>query len=173
MCPSVTLVLDRPAEDGDIGVRIQVGSTEGWFPTPPHMEMKYVGKRKQRRARKRREEQITESVQVRGEECKTLKEEEWWRWSNELETLPEWTAGCTRLGALFATHNKLRTLPAHLFCSELSCLQTLQLSYNQLGSLPAVLRHIPLQELFLQSNNLTTLPHNFFTASTRYYQCSN
>nr|CAD7598394.1 unnamed protein product [Timema genevievae] len=85
---------------------------------------------------------------------------------NELETLPEWTAGCTRLGALFATHNKLRTLPAHLFCSELSCLQTLQLSYNQLGSLPAVLRHIPLQELFLQSNNLTTLPHNFFTAST-------
>nr|CAD7403954.1 unnamed protein product [Timema cristinae] len=88
---------------------------------------------------------------------------------NELETLPEWTAGCTRLGALFATHNKLRTLPAHLFCSELSCLQTLQLSYNQLGSLPAVLRHIPLQELFLQSNNLTTLPHNFFTASTRYY----
>nr|CAD7442806.1 unnamed protein product [Timema bartmani] len=93
--------------------------------------------------------------------------------SNELETLPEWTAGCTRLGALFATHNKLRTLPAHLFCSELSCLQTLQLSYNQLGSLPAVLRHIPLQELFLQSNNLTTLPHNFFTASTRYYQCSN
>nr|CAD7197094.1 unnamed protein product [Timema douglasi] len=86
---------------------------------------------------------------------------------NELETLPEWTAGCTRLGALFATHNKLRTLPAHLFCSELSCLQTLQLSYNQLGSLPAVLRHIPLQELFLQSNNLTTLPHNFLTASTR------
>nr|CAD7197095.1 unnamed protein product [Timema douglasi] len=157
-----------PAEDEDIGVRIQAGSTEGWFHTPPHMALKYVGDRTQGRPRKSLEEQITESVQGRGEEWRNGGDGAYLTPdSNELETLPEWTAGCTRLGALFATHNKLRTLPAHLFCSELSCLQTLQLSYNQLGSLPAVLRHIPLQELFLQSNNLTTLPHNFLTASTR------
>jgi len=84
-----------------------------------------------------------------------------------LESLPDWTAGCYQLRALFASHNKLQALPEHLFCSELSSLQTLQLSYNQLQSLPAVIRHIPLQELFLQSNSLATLPANFFTISTR------
>ncbi|XP_069698714.1 protein phosphatase PHLPP-like protein isoform X2 [Periplaneta americana] len=86
---------------------------------------------------------------------------------NELETLPDWTAGCPQLRSLFASHNKLRALPEHLFCGELGSLQTLQLSYNQLQRLPAVIRHVPLQELFLQSNSLATLPNNFFTASVR------
>ncbi|KAJ9579369.1 hypothetical protein L9F63_024524 [Diploptera punctata] len=86
---------------------------------------------------------------------------------NELTSLPDWTANCSQLRALFASHNKLEGLPDHLFCNELSSLQTLQLSYNQLQSLPAVTRHIPLQELFLQSNSLATLPANFFSVSTR------
>ncbi|KDR16236.1 protein phosphatase PHLPP-like protein isoform X3 [Zootermopsis nevadensis] len=86
---------------------------------------------------------------------------------NELESLPDWTASCYQLRALFASHNKLQVLPEHLFCSELSSLQTLQLSYNRLQTLPTVIRHIPLQELFLQSNSLATLPANFFIVSTR------
>ncbi|PSN56260.1 Protein phosphatase PHLPP-like protein [Blattella germanica] len=86
---------------------------------------------------------------------------------NDLATLPDWTAGCTQLRALFASHNKLQGLPQHLFCSETSSLQTLQLSYNQIQTLPSVLRQIPLQELFLQSNNLATLPNNFFSVTTR------
>lgn len=87
--------------------------------------------------------------------------------SNELESLPDWTAGCHQLRALFASHNKLKVLPDHLFCNEISSLQTLQLSYNQLQTLPGVIHHIPLQELFLQSNSLTALPASFFSVSTR------
>jgi len=87
--------------------------------------------------------------------------------SNELESLPDWIAGCHQLRALFASHNKLKALPDHLFCNELSSLQTLQLSYNQLQTLPGVIHDIPLQELFLQSNSLTALPANFFSVSAR------
>ncbi|XP_075214824.1 PH domain leucine-rich repeat protein phosphatase isoform X2 [Lycorma delicatula] len=86
---------------------------------------------------------------------------------NELEVLPEWIAGCQHLRTLFASHNKLTGLPDHLFCNELSCLQTLQLSFNKLSSLPAVIRHIPLQQLFLQNNRITALPEHFFLASSR------
>ncbi|XP_068084838.1 protein phosphatase PHLPP-like protein [Anabrus simplex] len=86
---------------------------------------------------------------------------------NDLEMLPSWTASCSQLRALFASHNHLRSLPDHLFCSESSSLHTLQLSYNQLASLPAVIRHIPLQELFLQSNSIAMLPANFLKAATR------
>ncbi|XP_054282489.1 protein phosphatase PHLPP-like protein isoform X2 [Macrosteles quadrilineatus] len=86
---------------------------------------------------------------------------------NDLSTLPEWIAGCHHLRSLFASHNQLTSLPDHLFCSELSCLQTLQLSFNKLISLPAVIRHIPLQQLFLQSNCISSLPEHFFVASSR------
>ncbi|XP_039279477.1 protein phosphatase PHLPP-like protein isoform X1 [Nilaparvata lugens] len=86
---------------------------------------------------------------------------------NELEVLPEWIAGCQHLRTLFASHNQLSSLPDHLFCNELSCLQTLQLSFNRLSALPAVIRQIPLQQLFLQSNRLTALPEHFFLASVR------
>lgn len=88
--------------------------------------------------------------------------------SNELSTMPDWISGCHQLRTLFASHNHLTSLPDHLFCSELSCLQTLQLSFNKLTSLPAVIRHIPLQQLFLQSNCISSLPDHFFVASSRY-----
>lgn len=87
--------------------------------------------------------------------------------SNELEMLPNWIAGCSQLRALFASHNKLHSLPDHMFCSDLISLQTLQLSYNQLVSLPAIIRHANLQELFLQSNSIAMLPANFFSSFSR------
>ncbi|XP_014250078.1 protein phosphatase PHLPP-like protein isoform X2 [Cimex lectularius] len=86
---------------------------------------------------------------------------------NRLETLPDWLGSCQHLRTLFASHNLLTSLPDHLFCSELSCLQTLQLSFNSLKSLPQVIRHIPLQQLFLQSNMLKELPEHFFLATAR------
>ncbi|XP_073988528.1 PH domain leucine-rich repeat protein phosphatase isoform X3 [Rhodnius prolixus] len=86
---------------------------------------------------------------------------------NKLTSLPDWLGACHHLRTLFASHNQLVSLPDHLFCSELSCLQTLQLSFNSLKSLPQVIRHIPLQQLFLQSNNISTLPDHFFLATSR------
>ncbi|KAL1124719.1 hypothetical protein AAG570_001342 [Ranatra chinensis] len=86
---------------------------------------------------------------------------------NSLEKLPEWLGACHHLRTLFASHNNLASLPDHLFCSELSCLQTLQLSFNKLATLPQVIRHIPLQQLFLQSNQISSLPQHFFLASSR------
>ncbi|XP_049799965.1 protein phosphatase PHLPP-like protein [Schistocerca nitens] len=86
---------------------------------------------------------------------------------NELEMLPNWIPGCNKLRALFASHNKLHSLPEHMFCSDLTSLQTLQLSYNQLSSLPSVIGHLQLQELFLQSNSIAMLPSNFFMALSR------
>ncbi|XP_063217315.1 protein phosphatase PHLPP-like protein [Bacillus rossius redtenbacheri] len=86
---------------------------------------------------------------------------------NELEGLPEWTADCPRLVALFASHNRLRALPSRLFSGELARLQTAQLSHNRLASLPPFARPVYLHELFLQGNNLNTLPAGFFAATVR------
>lgn len=84
---------------------------------------------------------------------------------NNFSSLPDWLGGCHEMRVLFATHNKLTSLPEHLFCSELSSLHTLRLGYNKLHSLPSVPRlRIPLQELFLQNNCLHSLPPNFFAA---------
>lgn len=84
---------------------------------------------------------------------------------NEFTTLPDWLGSCHELRILFANHNKLTSLPEHLFCSELSSLHTLRLGYNRLHTLPSVPRlRIPLQEIFLQSNCLQSLPANFFAA---------
>lgn len=41
-------------------------------------------------------------------------------------------------------------------------LHTLQLAYNQLQHFPMIQRKLPIQELFLQNNSLSTLPENFF-----------
>ncbi|CAD7086127.1 unnamed protein product [Hermetia illucens] len=87
---------------------------------------------------------------------------------NNLVELPEWLSGCHQLRTLFANNNRLRTLPEHLFCSELNTLHTLQLGYNRLTCLPAMpRRRLPLQELFLQCNEIEELPENFF------YACEN
>lgn len=81
---------------------------------------------------------------------------------NNLETLPDWLSGCSELRSLFASNNALVSLPDHLFCNEMPYLHTLQLAYNQLQYLPAIQRRLPVQELFLQNNSLSTLPGNFF-----------
>lgn len=44
----------------------------------------------------------------------------------------------------------------------MSFLHTVQLAYNQIELLPLLQRKLPIQELFLQNNNLSTLPDNFF-----------
>lgn len=110
---------------------------------------------------------MTISIYIMHEFSEIRKVTQFLHYSNELDSLPEWIAGCQYLRSLFASHNNLTSLPDHLFCSELSCLQTLQLSFNKLTNLPAVIRHIPLQQLFLQSNCITTLPEHFFLASSR------
>ncbi|KAF2899975.1 hypothetical protein ILUMI_06211 [Ignelater luminosus] len=81
---------------------------------------------------------------------------------NDLETLPDWLANCQELRSLFASNNCLKSLPDHLFCNEMPYLHTLQLAYNQLHHLPSIQRKVPIQELFLQNNSLSTLPENFF-----------
>lgn len=84
---------------------------------------------------------------------------------NDLTELPDWLNGCHQLRTLFANNNKLQSLPDHLFCSEYGSLHTLQLGYNKLKSLPVMPRRkLPLQELFLQSNEIEDLPENFFFA---------
>jgi len=89
--------------------------------------------------------------------------------SNRLEALPEWLSSCSRLRALFASHNQLTTLPAQLLSA--AQLQLVQLSYNRLTQLPAPNRtaHSPLElrELFLQSNRLSSLPPAFLAAACR------
>lgn len=81
---------------------------------------------------------------------------------NELESLPEWLSGCRELRSLFASNNNIKSLPDHLFCNEMPYLHTLQLAYNELQTLPMIQRRLPIQELFLQNNSLSTLPENFF-----------
>lgn len=81
---------------------------------------------------------------------------------NELEALPEWLCGCKELRSLFASNNNLKYLPDHIFCNDMPYLHTLQLAYNQLQHFPMIQRRLPLQELFLQNNSLSTLPENFF-----------
>lgn len=81
---------------------------------------------------------------------------------NELEALPEWLCGCRELRSLFASNNNLKYLPDHIFCNDMPYLHTLQLAYNQLQHFPMIQRRLPLQELFLQNNSLSTLPENFF-----------
>ncbi|XP_030746678.1 protein phosphatase PHLPP-like protein isoform X2 [Sitophilus oryzae] len=81
---------------------------------------------------------------------------------NDLESLPDWLSGCSELRSLFASNNALTSLPDHLFCNEMPFLQTVQLAYNQLQSLPMIQRRLPIRELFLQNNSLSSLPENFF-----------
>ncbi|KAE8743579.1 hypothetical protein FOCC_FOCC010826 [Frankliniella occidentalis] len=89
--------------------------------------------------------------------------------SNRLATLPGWVGGCSRLRALFASHNELTAAPQQLLSGQLPNLHTLQLSYNELQQLPAVSSRLPLalHHLFLQSNRLAALPCNLFTVATR------
>lgn len=81
---------------------------------------------------------------------------------NDLEELPEWLINSQQLRSLFASNNQLKFLPDHLFCNDMPFLHTLQLAYNQLNRLPTMQRLLPIQELFLQNNSLSTLPENFF-----------
>ncbi|CAG9771979.1 unnamed protein product [Ceutorhynchus assimilis] len=81
---------------------------------------------------------------------------------NDLQTLPDWLSGCSELRSLFASNNAIATLPDHLFCNEMPLLQTVQLAYNRLQSLPMIQRCLPVQEMFLQNNSLSSLPDNFF-----------
>lgn len=81
---------------------------------------------------------------------------------NDLESLPDWLAGCQDLRSLFASNNNIKSLPDHLFCNEMPFLHTLQLAYNHLQNLPVIQRKLPIQELFLQNNSLSALPDNFF-----------
>lgn len=89
--------------------------------------------------------------------------------SNRLASLPGWVGGCSRLRALFASHNDLTAVPQQLLSGQLPHLHTLQLSYNQLQQLPPTSSRLPLalHHLFLQSNRLAALPCNLFTAATR------
>ncbi|CAG2055018.1 unnamed protein product [Timema podura] len=65
---------------GDINLRESALSAVNALPcSKPIQYIKNVGKRPQGRPRKRWEEQITESMQVQGEEWKQLKEKEWWK----------------------------------------------------------------------------------------------
>ncbi|CAH1183519.1 unnamed protein product [Phaedon cochleariae] len=82
---------------------------------------------------------------------------------NELEALPDWLSSCHELRSLFASNNALVTLPEHLFCQEFPFLHTVQLAYNQLQYIPILQKKLPIQEMFLQNNSLSSLPENFFT----------
>lgn len=81
---------------------------------------------------------------------------------NDLDSLPEWLAGCSEVQCIFASNNNLQTLPEHLFCNEMPYLHTLQLAYNQLQMLPTIQRKLPIQEMFLQNNSLSNLPKTLF-----------
>ncbi|KAL3282022.1 hypothetical protein HHI36_005225 [Cryptolaemus montrouzieri] len=81
---------------------------------------------------------------------------------NDFDVFPEWISGCSDIRCIFASNNNLQFLPDHLFCNEMPYLQTLQLAYNQLQQLPTIQRRLPLQEMFLQNNNLSNLPRTLF-----------
>ncbi|KAF5298424.1 hypothetical protein FQR65_LT01202 [Abscondita terminalis] len=81
---------------------------------------------------------------------------------NNLDELPDWLSSCQELRSLFASNNCIKSLPDHLFCNDMPYLHTLQLAYNQLHNLPTIHRKVPIQELFLQNNSISTLPENFF-----------
>ncbi|CAH1391630.1 unnamed protein product [Nezara viridula] len=85
---------------------------------------------------------------------------------NRLELLPEWVGTCQLLRTLFASHNLISSLPDRFFSSEGS-LQTLQLSFNRLSSLPPLTKNSSLQQIFLQGNRIRTLPQHFFLATPR------
>ncbi|XP_065213412.1 protein phosphatase PHLPP-like protein [Planococcus citri] len=85
---------------------------------------------------------------------------------NEIEKLPDWVSESNSLKGVNCSHNRLRELPQDIFLNEDSVLSTLQLSFNQLTTLPQVMRRVPLQQLYLQNNSLITLPRHFFIASS-------
>lgn len=87
--------------------------------------------------------------------------------SNEIEKLPDWISKCNSLQNVIVSHNRLRELPQDIFSNEDSVLSILQLSFNQLTTLPQVMRRVPLQQLYLQNNSLITLPRHFFIASSK------
>ncbi|KAF5306399.1 hypothetical protein FQA39_LY08908 [Lamprigera yunnana] len=80
---------------------------------------------------------------------------------NNLDGLPDWLSSCQEMRSLFASNNYIKFLPDHLFCNEMPYLHTLQLAYNQLHNLPTLYRRVPIHELFLQNNSISTLPENF------------
>ncbi|XP_030555173.1 protein phosphatase PHLPP-like protein [Drosophila novamexicana] len=85
---------------------------------------------------------------------------------NYLSTLPQWIGGCVALDTLIATHNHLSHIRELLRNYRISCLRTLNLSYNslqQLDYLPDAFCSV--KQLQLQSNELQRLPDNFFAVT--------
>ncbi|XP_032529862.2 protein phosphatase PHLPP-like protein isoform X1 [Danaus plexippus] len=87
---------------------------------------------------------------------------------NKLSSLPQWISGCSDLTKLFASNNRLTSLPEHLFCSELSSLSHLHLAHNKIINFPSMPRlRSPLKELLLHDNCIQSLPENFFSICDR------
>ncbi|XP_032591651.2 protein phosphatase PHLPP-like protein [Drosophila grimshawi] len=85
---------------------------------------------------------------------------------NYFSTLPQWIGGCVALSTLAAPHNHLSHIKELLRNYRISCLRSLNLSYNalqQLDYLPEAFCSVT--QLQLQSNELQRLPENFFTVT--------
>ncbi|KAG1683978.1 Leucine-rich repeat and calponin y domain-containing protein 3 [Nymphon striatum] len=75
---------------------------------------------------------------------------------NKLVELPEDVCGFNSLERLSCYHNVIRTIPNSIIF--LQCLTSLDLSRNQLTTIPAVLCRLPLEVLLLSNNKLVSLP---------------
>lgn len=79
--------------------------------------------------------------------------------------MPDWLHGCHQLRTLYANNNNITTLPDNLFQNENGMLHTVQLACNRLTKLPSMPRKLlPLQELYINGNQIEDLPEFFFTA---------
>ncbi len=75
--------------------------------------------------------------------------------SSELKSL-------NKLQSLALSQNEITRFP-DVLCSQLSCLQSLDLRFNQLGSLPESISHlVALKHLFIQQNHIVSLPQSIF-----------
>ncbi|XP_039482031.1 protein phosphatase PHLPP-like protein [Drosophila santomea] len=85
---------------------------------------------------------------------------------NNFSELPNWVGACASLTSLDASHNRLSTVAGLLRNYRITDLVSLDLAYNDLKQLDQIPEGFSsIRTLLLQSNELASLPDNFFAVT--------